>query len=461
VEFNLIIKNGTIVTATDKYVADIGIQGSKIVVIGSNLSSEHAAIIDATGKYIFPGGVDVHTHLDMPFSGAHSTDDFTTGTIAAACGGTTTIVDFCLQSKKQTLHQALDIWHTKADNKAVIDYGFHIGVADMNDAVLAEMAELMRNGYPSYKFFMTYKDFYVTDDVILKALLCSRDNGGLVSVHAENFYVVTYMVEKFRSAGKNAPKYHALSRPSLVEGEATGRAIKLARLVDAPLYVVHLTCKDALDEVVCARAKGARIMAETCPQYLLLSSDNYDEPDFNGAKYVISPPLRPKANQESLWQGLHDGNLLTVATDHCPFDFKGQKEMGRDFFGLIPNGMAGIETRMALLFDRGVNAGKISLNKFVELTATNPAKIFGMYPQKGSIAIGADADIIVFDPKLKRTITKALLHENVDYTPYEGFEVIGYPEMTISRGEVIVKNNNFIGKVGRGKFLARSAVEIL
>lgn len=452
---NYLIRNGTLVTSADTCVADIGIAGEKIVVIGKDLPAEGAKVIDAAGKYIFPGGIDVHTHLDMPFGGTVSKDDFKTGTIAAACGGTTTIVDFCMQGKGQTLQEALINWHNKARNKAVIDYGFHMAITDINEAILQEMPAVIKQGYPSFKLFMTYDGLRVEDDVLLKALIEARDHDGIISVHAENYFVIKYLTEKFRREGKNEPIYHALSRPPLAEGEATGRAIKLALLTEAPLYVVHLTCRSALQEVACARKQSARIMAETCPQYLLLSEDNYREPDFQGAKYVMSPPLRPKENQEYLWRALAHDMLQVVATDHCPFDFKGQKEMGRNFFGEIPNGSAGVEARMMLLFDRGVNSGKISLNRFVAITATNPAKIFGMYPEKGTLAVGSDADITIFDPKLSKTISKKILHENVDHTPYENFQIKGFPIMTFSRGQIVAKNGDFVGQIGAGKFIAR------
>ena len=451
-----LIKNGLIVTGSDSYNADIAIKDGKIAMIGTNMEVDATETIDATGKYIFPGGIDVHTHLDMPFCGTTSKDDFETGTIAAACGGTTSIIDFCIQGKGQTLAEALEVWHAKAKGKAAIDYGFHVAITDMNEKVLAEMQEIIQKGYPSFKLFMTYDGLRVDDGALLEALLQAKEHGGLICVHAENYYVVKHMVDKFQKEGKNEPIYHALSRPPLVESEATGRAIKLAQFADAPLYVVHLTCKLSLDEVKKARQAKGKIMAETCPQYLLLSEDNYREPDFNGAKYVISPPLRTKDNQEPLWQGLADNSLQAVSTDHCSFDFKGQKDMGKDFFGKIPNGAPGLEARMVLMFDRGVNSGKISLNRFVEVTATNPAKIFGMYPQKGTIAAGSDADLVIFDPKLEKTITHSMLHENVDYTTYEGFKVTGYPVMTLSRGNVIAKDGEFVGKVGAGKFIKRS-----
>lgn len=456
-----VIKNGTIVTSSDAYVADIGIKDGKIEVISRELPIDGAEVIDAKDKFVFPGGVDVHTHFDMPFCGTRSNDDFETGTIAAACGGTTTIVDFCMQGKGQTLQDALDIWHKKAAGKAVIDYGFHVGITDMNETILDEMKTLIKLGYPSFKLLMTYEALRIDDDVLLKALLQTRDNGGLVCVHTENYFIIKYYLEKFRREGKVEPIYHALSRPALAEAEAAARAIRVAEIADAPLYIVHLTCEAALEEVERAREKNLKIMAETCPQYLLLSEDNYREPNFEGAKYVMSPPLRTKNNQEPLWQALAHGRLQVVATDHCPFNFKGQKDMGLASFEKIPNGAPGVEARMALIFDRGVNSGKFSMNKFVEITATNPARIFGMYPQKGTIDVGADADIVIFDPKLKQTISKKILHENVDYTPYEGFAVTGYPIMTLSRGKVIMKDGKFIGKVGAGNFIARRKPEII
>lgn len=453
-----IIKNGVIVTAADIFNADIGIRDGKVVIIGKDIPVDPKAkinVIDAKGNYIIPGGIDAHTHLDMPFGGIFTKDDFTTGTIAAAVGGTTTIVDFCMQAKGQSLAEALSIWHAKADNKAVIDYGFHVAITDMTQAVLDEMRATIKHGYPSFKFFMTYDGLRVEDDVLLKALLQTREHDGLVCVHAENYFVIKYLVEKFKKEGKSAPVYHALSRPPLAEAEATARAIRLAGIAEAYLYVVHISCNLAMKEVAHARKKNSRIMGETCTQYLWLSEDNYREPGFNGAKYVMSPPLRGRENQDLLWRGLALNQLQVVSTDHCPFDFKGQKDIGRDFFAKIPNGAPGIESRMALIFDGGVNTGKFGINRFVEITATNPAKIFGMYPRKGTIAIGSDADLVIFDPKMKKTITKKNLHENVDYTPYEGFAVVGSPILTMNRGRVIAKDGEFVGEGEGGNFVAR------
>jgi dihydropyrimidinase len=460
-EFDLIIKGGQIVTASDVYTADLAIRDGKIVLIGRELDFPAPKIVDASGKYLLPGGIDVHTHLDMPFGGTVASDDFATGTIAAACGGTTTIVDYAIQGKGQSLKETAAAWHKKAIGKAVIDYSFHIAITDMNEEILAEMPEIIQAGYSSFKLFMTYDGLRVNDDTLIKALTITRDHGGLVCVHAENYYIIDYLVKRFLTENKTEPIYHALSRPPIAEAEATGRAIKMAKLVEAPLYIVHLSCKEALAELLQAREAGFPVMAETCPQYLLLSEDNYNEPDFNGAKYVMSPPLRTRDNNEILWQALSRGALQVVATDHCPFFFKGQKEMGRDFFGKIPNGAPGIETRMPLLYGVGVAEQKISLQKLVEVSATNPAKIFGMYPSKGTIAVGADADIVVFDPDKDLVLRKKILHENVDYTPYDGTRVKGYPIMTVSGGKIIVENGQFLGQAGAGKFIKRTAPLII
>lgn len=460
-ELDLLIKGGTIVTASDHYLADVGIKDGKIVLIGREIALSTHETVDATGHYVFPGGIDVHTHLDMPFGGTMASDDFATGTVAGAYGGTTTIVDFAIQAKGQTLAQTAETWQKKAVGKSVIDYGLHIAITDMNDDILAEIPNMIADGYPSYKLFMTYDGLRVTDEVLMKVLVQTKLHGGLVSVHAENNYMIDYMVKKYLAEGKTEPLYHALSRPAIAEGEATGRAIRLATLVQAPLYIVHLSCKESLAEVAAARDQGLPIMAETCPQYLYLSEDNYREPGFNGAKYVMSPPLRTVDNQEFLWKGLQTGYVQIVATDHCPFFFKGQKDMGRDSFVKIPNGAPGIETRMILLFGQGVMNKKLSLEQFVNITATNPAKIFGMYPNKGTIALGSDADLVIFDPLVNVTITKSLLHENVDYTPYEGIEVQGVPVMTISGGKIIVKNGQFVGQMGAGKFIKRTTPIII
>lgn len=460
-EFDLIIKGGQIVTASDIYFADIAIRAGKIMLIGAELNFPAPKVVDASGKYLLPGGIDVHTHLDMPFGGTVASDDFATGTIAAACGGTTAIIDYAIQGKGQSLQETGATWQEKAVGKAAIDYGLHIAITDMNDDILAEMPKSIAAGYSSFKLFMTYDGLRVNDDTMIKTLMMAKEHGGLVCVHAENHYIIDYLVKKFLAEQKTEPIYHALSRPPLAESEAVYRAIKLAQIAQAPLYIVHLSCQESLSEVKRAREAGLPVMAETCPQYLLLSEDNYLEPDFNGAKYVMSPPLRVRENNEILWQALAQGHLQVVATDHCPFFFKGQKEMGREFFGKIPNGAPGIETRMPLVYGVGVAEQKISLQKMVEVSATNPAKIFGMYPKKGTIAVGADADIVVFDPDKDLTLHKKMLHENVDYTPYEDIKVKGYPVMTISNGKIIVENGQFLGRVGAGNFIKRTSPQII
>ncbi|VBB07275.1 metal-dependent hydrolase [Lucifera butyrica] len=456
-ELDLILKEGQIVTASDIYTADLAISDGKIRLIGSHLDCTAKKIVNAKGKYVLPGGIDVHTHLDMPFGGTVASDNFETGTIAAACGGTTTIVDFAIQPQGATLAETAAQWQEKAAGKAAIDYAFHIAITDMNDAIMKEMPQAIQSGYSSFKLFMTYDGFRVTDDTLLKALKIAKEQGGLVCVHAENYYIIDYLVKQFKAENKNEPIYHALSRPNLAEAEAVNRAITMAKLAGAPLYIVHLSCRESLEELKRARALGLPVMAETCPQYLLLDEDKYREPDFAGAKYVMSPPLRHKESLEPLWKGLKNGDLQAVATDHCPFFFQGQKEMGRGFFGQIPNGAPGVETRMMLLFGIGVSGKKISLQKMVEITATNPAKIFGMYPRKGTIAVGSDADLVLFDPARSLTIIKSILHEHVDYTPYEGFNIQGYPVMTIAGGKIVAENGTFTGKAGTGNFIKRSA----
>lgn len=458
--FDTIIKNGTIVTASDTYKGDIGIKDGKVVQIGLDLEDSGKKIIDVGDKYIFPGGIDPHTHMDMPFGGTFSSDDFLTGTKAAACGGTTTIVDFAVQPKGKTLKETTKIWREKADNKACIDYGIHIAITDMNDEILEEMEEVIKEGYSSFKLFMTYEGMRVEDDTLMRALMKARDKGGVICVHAENHYVIDYFIKKLLKEGKTEPKYHAISRPELCEGEAAGRAIKLAEICGAPLYIVHNSCEASVSEIERARKLGYPIMGETCPQYLLLSYENYEEEGFNGAKYVMSPPLRDKKNWEHIWKALSKDTLQVVATDHCPF-FMEQKRMGIDSFNKIPNGAPGVELRMSLMYTYGVLEDRISLQRFVEVTSTNAAKIFGMYPQKGTIAVGSDADLIIFDPNKEIEIKEENLNENVDYTPYEGFKLKGYPVMTLLRGEVIAKNGKFVGQKGVGKFVKRGKGDII
>ena len=454
---SLLIKNGRIITAEQDYTADIFIEKDKITTIGTSLNIQADKIIDAKGKYIIPGGIDVHTHLDMPFGGTTSSDDFETGTRAAAFGGTTSIVDFATQPKGKSMREGLDIWRQKAEGKATIDYGFHMIITDLPDERIPEMDEMVAEGVTSFKLFLAYPNVLMVDDAtIFKALKQSSKNGGLVCMHAENGMVIDNIVKETVAKGNLSPLYHALSRPAAAEGESTNRAIALAEMAGTPIYIVHLTCNDALEKVVNARDKGQRVFAETCPQYLYLSIEDIAKPNFEGAKYVFSPPVREKWNQEKLWSGLQKNDLQVVSTDHCPFNFVGQKDMGKNDFTKIPNGGPGLENRLHLMFQGGVNEKRISLNRWVELTSTNPSKIFGMYPQKGTIAPGSDADVVIWDPNKELTISAKSHHMRVDYSMFEGKKVKGDAETVISRGEVIVENKKFLGKAGRGNYIKRN-----
>jgi dihydropyrimidinase len=455
-----LIKNGTIVTAADTFRADVLVDGEKISTIAAALTAQADKVIDAKDRYLIPGGVDVHTHLDMPFGGTFSVDDFRTGTIAAAFGGTTCIVDFAIQERGKSLRQAWETWMGKAEGKAVIDYGFHMILRESTQALRDEMGEMVREGVTSFKLFMAYPGvFYMDDASIFRTMQRSGEIGATICMHAENGPVIDVLVEQALKKGHTAPKYHALTRPARLEAEATHRAIALAEVADVPVYIVHLSAAEALEQVTAARDRGLPAYAETCPQYLFLSYDNYEEPGddgFGGAKYVMSPPLRAKVKQKELWRGLRGNDLQVVATDHCPFCMKGDKELGRTDFSKIPNGAPGIETRMSLMFDGGVEAKNISLNRYVEITSTSPAKIFGLFPRKGTIAVGSDADIVVFDPKAEHVWSAATHHMNVDYNPYEGRRVRGVPEVVLSRGETIVEKGKLLATPGRGQYLKRS-----
>jgi dihydropyrimidinase len=456
--FDIVIADGRVVTATDTYTGDVAIGKGKIAAIGQNELRQNAArIIDARGKYVLPGGIDVHTHLDMPFGGTTSSDDFETGTRAAAFGGTTTLIDFAIQYKGQSLRKAFDTWIEKASRKAVCDYSFHCIVTDLTGDQLKEMNALVGEGITSFKLFMAYPGVFMLDDgSIFKALRQTADNGGLVCMHAENGGAIDVIVQQALAEGKKAPKYHALTRPTTAEAEATARAIALAEMAGAPVYIVHLSCHDALEKVREARDRGLPVYAETCPQYLYLSIENFDVPGFEGAKYVFTPPLREKWHQEKLWNGLKRDHLQVVSTDHCPFCFKEQKELGRDDFTKIPNGGPGIEHRMSLIYSGGVGAGRFSVNRFVELVSTTPAKLFGLYPRKGTIAVGSDADLVIFDPNRKHTISAKTHHMRVDYSMFEGIEVTGAADTVLSQGRVIVEGDQFLGQPGSGTFLKRS-----
>ncbi len=452
-----LIKNGNVVTAVDNYFADILIEDEKIAVIGNKLTMEADRVIDAAGKLVIPGGIDPHTHMELPFGGTFSSDDFRTGTIAAAHGGTTTIIDFAVQYHGESLIQAIDNWHAKAEGKTAIDYGFHLITTDLPDERVPEMRQLINEGVISFKLFMAYPGVFLVDDAtIYRAMKIAGEAGGLICMHAENGIVINEIIKHALSEGKTAPKYHALTRPTKAEAEGVHRAIAIADIAGAPVYIVHLSCSDALEEVRAARDKGIPAYAETCPQYLFLDYSLYEREGFEGAKWVMTPPLREKWNQDKLWQGLQGNDLQVVSTDHCPFCFKEQKELGRDDFTKIPNGGPGVEHRMSLIYNGGVAGGRISLNRFVELTSTSAAKLFGLFPRKGTIAVGSDADIVIFDPNEEMTISSSTHHMNVDYSAYEGTRVKGVTKTVLSRGKVVIDDGKFVGKSGDGQFLKRN-----
>lgn len=453
------IVGGTVLTASDEYAADVIIDGDKITgIIQPGTGPADAETIDATGCYVFPGGIDAHTHLDMPFGGTSSVDDFESGTIAAACGGTTSIVDFAIQKKGGTLKEALDAWHGKAEGKAGVDYGFHMIATDVPPSELEAMKSICDEGVTSFKMFMAYPGvFLLEDDKIFRAMLRASEIDALVTMHAETGAPLDVLIERALAEGKTAPIYHALTRPEVAEATGTERAIALAEMANVPVYIVHLSAQRALEKVAEARDRGLMTYAETCPQYLFLDEDalrGTEGNEFDGAKYVCTPPLRPKHHHEHLWRGLRNYDLQVVATDHCPFCMKGQKELGKDSFAKIPNGMPGIETRLYLLWE-GVQRGEISRNRFVEITSTAPAKIFGMYPRKGCIGIGSDADIVVWDPEREMELSLENLHMKVDYAAFPGKVVKGGPRCVLSRGDKVVENNTFLAKPGRGQFIKR------
>jgi dihydropyrimidinase len=450
-----LIRNGRVVTAVDDYRADILIEGETVSTIGARLDVEADVVIDAAGKLVIPGGIDPHTHMELPFGGTESSDDFRTGTTAAAHGGTTTIIDFAVQYKGQALVEGVDNWHKKAEGKCVIDYGFHLITTELEDSQTEELHAVMDEGVTSFKLFMAYPGVFLADDAtIFRAMSAAGERGGLVCMHAENGVVINEIIKRALAAGRTAPKYHALTRPTVAEAEGVHRAIRLAEMAESPVYIVHLSCADALNQVREARDRGLPAFAETCPQYLFLSVEDYGE-DFEGAKYVMTPPLRERWNQDELWKGLKSDDLQVISTDHCPFCMKEQKELGRGDFSKIPNGAPGVEHRMSLIYDGGVARGRVSLNRFVELTSTAAAKMFGLFPRKGTIAVGSDADIVVFDPEAEQTISAATHHMNVDYSAYEGRKVKGVVETVLSRGRVVVEGGEFKGRAGAGRFLKR------
>jgi dihydropyrimidinase len=453
-----LISNGTIVTAEGSYRADVLIDGETIAATGIGLAADGAIdeTIDARGKYVIPGAIDVHTHMELPFGGTFAKDTFETGTRAAAFGGTTTIVDFAVQSKGKSLREGLDAWHAKAEGNAVADYGFHMIMSDVTDESLREMDQLVAEGVPDFKLFTAYPGvFYSDDGAVLRAMQRTRDNGGLIMMHAENGPAIDVVAAQYTADGKTDPLYHGVVRYPIFEGEATNRVIRLAEAAGVPVYIVHLSARDALDAVRAARDRGAMAFAETCPQYLFLSLDDLGN-GFEGAKFVCSPPLRSKEHWPELWSGLVKDDLQVVSTDHCPFDFHGQKELGKGDFRKIPNGLPGVEDRVDLLHDGGVVGGRITKERWVELISTAPARLFGMYPQKGAVAAGSDADLVVYDPNRKRTISAKTHHMDVDYSCYEGREVQGAAETVLSRGTVIVRGGKFTGRKGHGRFIKRA-----
>ncbi len=462
------ITNGTVVTATGELAADVLIDGEHVTALGqpgSELTTSWAAgadrVFDAAGKYVLPGGIDGHTHMEMPFGGTFSVDSFETGSRAAAWGGTTTIVDFAVQPKGTSLLAALDKWHEKADGNCAIDYGFHMIVSDVNDATLKEMATCVDGGVTSFKMFMAYPGvFYATDGEILLAMQQAERIGALTMMHAENGIAIDELVAQAIAAGRTAPVEHGLTRPPELEAEATGRAITLAAVTGAPLYIVHLSAAQALTRVTEARDAGQNVFAETCPQYLYLSLDDLARPNFEGAKYVASPPLRSRHHQDSLWRGLRGNDLSVVSTDHCPFCFKDQKELGRGDFSKIPNGIPGVEHRMDLLH-QGVVAGELTLARWVEVASTTPARMFGLYPRKGVIAPGSDADIVIYDPQARQVISAQTHHMNVDYSAYEGMEITGRVDTVLSRGEVVIDGGEYHGTAGHGQYLHRETCQYL
>ncbi|MEV1051907.1 dihydropyrimidinase [Streptomyces sp. NPDC049887] len=461
-----LIRGGLVLTAADETHADVLVEDGRVAALAAHGSAAAESwtadrTVDATGKYVIPGGVDAHTHMELPFGGTFASDTFETGTRAAAWGGTTTIVDFAVQSRGQTLREGLDAWYAKADGNCAIDYGFHMILSDVNESSLKEMDLLVEEGVTSFKLFMAYPGvFYSDDGQILRAMQRGTANGGLIMMHAENGIAIDVLVEQALARGETDPRHHGEVRKVLLEAEATHRAVQLARVAGAPLYVVHVSAEEAVAELAAARDKGLPVFGETCPQYLFLSTDNLAEPDFEGAKYVCSTPLRPKEHQAALWRGLRTDDLQVVSTDHCPFCFSGQKDLGRGDFSKIPNGLPGVENRMDLLH-QAVLDGHISRRRWIEIACAAPARMFGLYPKKGTIAPGADADIVVYDPHAEQVLSAETHHMNVDYSAYEGKRITGRVETVLSRGELVIDRREFTGRAGHGVFTPRSTCQYL
>jgi dihydropyrimidinase len=455
---SILIKGGRVITAADDYVADVYVEDERISLIGESLELQADRTIDASGRYVLAGGVDPHTHLDMPFGGTVTIDDVESGQTSAAFGGTTCHVDFIIQPQGSSFGDALEEWRGKANGKQVIDMGYHMAVTDLKEGgTLEELATLPDQGITSYKLFMAYKGALMVDDeTLFKTMQVAAETGALVMVHAENGDAIDVLVKEALAAGHTEPKYHALTRPPETEGEATNRAIQLARVAGSPLYVVHVSCAESVEPIQLAREKGWDVWGETCTQYLFIDYTFLERPDFEGAKYVYTPPPRDKANQDVLWNAVRTDKLSAISTDHCAFLWDGQKTIGKDDFSKIPNGGPGLENRLQMIHEFGVRGGRISLNRMVELLSTNPAKLFGLYPRKGTIAVGSDADIVVFDPEKRVTISASTHHSKSDYNLFEGTEVTGSPEVVVLRGNVLVENDELVASSGGGQFVERA-----
>ena len=455
---SILIKGGRVITAADDYLGDVYVEDERISLIGESLDQPADKVIDASGKYVLPGGVDPHTHLDMPFGGTVTIDDVESGQTSAAFGGTTTHVDFIIQPQGSTFADAVDEWRSKANGRQVIDMGYHMAVTDLKEGgTLEELASLPDQGITSYKLFMAYKGALMVDDeTLFKTMQVAAETGALVMVHAENGDAIDVLVKEALAVGHTEPKYHALTRPPETEGEATNRAIQLARVAGSPLYVVHVSCAESVEPFQLAREKGWDVWGETCTQYFFIDYTFLERPNFEGAKYVYTPPPRDKANQDVLWNAVRTDTLSAISTDHCAFLWDGQKTIGRDDFSKIPNGGPGLENRLQMIHEFGVRGGRISLNRMVELLATNPAKLFGLYPRKGTIAVGSDADIVVFDPAKRVTISAETHHSKSDYNLFEGTEVTGSPEVVVLRGNILVEGDELVAQPGIGRFVARA-----
>ena len=456
-EFDLVIRNGRVATAADVSDCDVGIKDGRVAALARGLGAGGEEI-DAAGRWVLPGGIDAHCHIAQRSSaGIMTADDFHTGTRSAACGGTTTVIPFAAQHKGESLRKVVEDYHAAAKDKAVIDYAFHLIISDASEVVLKEeLPALIRDGYTSFKIYMTYDLLKLDDRQVLEVMALARREGAMMMVHAENHDIISWLTEQLLAAGKDAPKYHAASHAMAAEREASHRAIALSEIVDVPLLIVHVSGREAVEQIRWAQARNLRVYAETCPQYLFLSDADMDRPGFEGAKFICSPPPREKANQEHIWRALETGVFQLVSSDHAPyrFDADGKKHHGENApFNRVANGIPGLEVRLPLLFSEGVGKGRISINHFVALTATNPAKLYGLYPRKGSIAVGADADIAIWDEGWERTIAIGMLHDAMDYTPYEGITVRGWPTHTLSRGQVVWADEKFTGEQGRGQFL--------